>query len=460
MNAKVNVVALGFFLLTAATGCRLIQTAADMPGQAVRVVTPSSREEKVTDPVEVQQILMRVADEFISNTIIGVNQLRRGTNELDIAETLRWKLAFGNAACSIVSGPNAIANLLDMTAFVTEARMAMEEYWQPEVYGPSALTLLDSCRTAEDAIWWIVGTALKPSQQTALREAIESFHKQQATPDGLPVLRTAGLALDVVKSSRLERSERAGSGNILGLLLLDPLSELDPTRREIAETRMFAERALFVAQKLPTLLRWQAELLSVEILEQPGPKQWADSATQIATSVDRLTHVAEQLPLHVAAERQAIFDALEAQEGTLRPLLSDANQVLMAGSQLATNLTVTLTVFDAAMERLGLGTDDDVSEEPGEPFRIQNYGEVAGQLEAAARQLTELLQTFDETISANSRSQLAAQIEPLLLQARTEGNNLVDVLFLRAVLLVFAILLAAVIYRLLTSRIGRSPRGG
>ena len=85
---------------------------------------------------------------------------------------------------------------------------------------------------------------------------------------------------------------------------------------------------------------------------------------------------------------------------------------------------------------------------------------MAGQLEAAARQLTELLQTFDETISANSRTQLAAQIEPLLLQARTEGNNLVDVLFLRAILLVFAILLAAVIYRLLTSRIGRTSRGG
>lgn len=462
MTAKVKVAALGLLLFVVGTGCRLIQSAADMPGQAVRVVTPGSREDKMADPVEIQQILMRVADEFSANMIVGVDQLRRGTNRLEVGESLRLKLAFGNAACLIVSGPNPIANLLDMTAFVTEARMVIEETWQPGIYGPSALTLLDGCRTAEVATWLMTEKVLKPKQVTAFREAIELWHQQQATSEGLPVLRTAGLALDMAERSR---SDRATPSNILGLLLLDPLAGLDPTRREMAEARLFAERALFVAQKLPTLLRWQAELMSFEILEQPSPKQWTRSATQIAASVDRLTHAAEQLPLQVAAEREAIFAALQAQESTLRPLMDDANAMLTAGSQLATNLTTTLTVFDDLMARFGVGEKSDVSTEDvsgksSEPFRIQDYGEVAGRLEAAARQLTELLKTFDETISTDHRTELAAQIEPLLLQVRQEGNNLVDMLFWRSIFLVLAIMAAAVVYRLLTSFIGRaSPKG-
>ena len=457
MTAKVNVAVVGLVLLTAATGCRLIQTAADMPGQAVRAVSPSTREDKTADPVEVQQILMRVADEFASNAASGVDQLRRGTNRLDTAESLRWKLAFGTAACSIASGPSAIANLLDMTAFVTEARMAIEEHWLPQVYGPSALTLLDSCRTAETDVWLITATVLKANQQTALREAIELWHQQQPTPDGLPVLRAAGLVLDVAKSSQ---ADRTSPGNILSVLLLDPLAGLDPTRREIAQARLFAARALFVAQKMPTLLRWQAELLSVETLAQAVPQQWTDSATQIAAAVERITHAVEQLPLQVAAEREAILDALQAQESALRPLMDDAFRTLAAGSQLATNLTVTLTAFDGVMERLGVGDDKEVAETRSEPFNIQNYGETATRLEAAARQLTELLQTFDQTLGANSRSQLATQIEPLLQQARVEGNVLVNILFWRSILLVAAILLAAVIYRLLAARIGRAAPDG
>ena len=52
--------------------------------------------------------------------------------------------------------------------------------------------------------------------------------------------------------------------------------------REIAQTRLFAERALFVAQKMPALLRWQTELLSVNAVEMPAVQQLVTNSTQIA----------------------------------------------------------------------------------------------------------------------------------------------------------------------------------
>jgi len=99
-----------------------------------------------------------------SRMTFGIERLQRGTNALSHAESLRWKLAFNSAVCSIASGPNAVASLLDMTVFVTEARMSLEEYWQPKVFGDSALPMLENCRTAEVEIWKLADRVLKLDQ--------------------------------------------------------------------------------------------------------------------------------------------------------------------------------------------------------------------------------------------------------------------------------------------------------
>ena len=127
----------------------MIQKAADVPGQAVRTVTPTTRTEPVVDLVDVQQDLMRFADEFTSRLVVGIDKLYQGIGPVEQAARLRWKIAFGTATCTIASGPNTVANLLDMTVFVTEARMSLEEHWQPKVFGEAAQPMIDSCRLAE-----------------------------------------------------------------------------------------------------------------------------------------------------------------------------------------------------------------------------------------------------------------------------------------------------------------------
>ncbi len=453
---SIGFAATGLLLVTLVTGCRVIQTAADVPGQAVRTVTPGPKADPPVDAVEVQQNLMRFADEFASRMTIGIDKLRHGNNALDNTESLRWKLSFGTAACAIASGPNAIANLLDMTVYVTETRMAVEEHWQPKVFGESACIMLDSCRAAEADIWRLTDKVLKPEQQSALREAIQVWHRQSSLPENLLIARASGLALQVAKVSRAEPSK---PGSLLSLLMLDPLANLDPARRELAQTRLFAERALFVAQKMPTLLRWQMELLTIEVLDLPAAQQWATNATQIAASADRFTRAAEKLPQQFSAEREEILKALQSQENALIPVLSEARQTLTAGTQMSASLNATLTTFDAVLKRLGVDGIEDTnpSKTNAEPFRIQNYGDTAEKLEAAARQLTEMLQAFDQTLGANSRSQLAAQVGPVVQQAQAGGKDLADYVFAKGVLFVAVVLLAALIY-LLVERMTRAKK--
>ena len=467
-TARVGFAVTSLLLVFLGAGCTVVRKAADVPAEAVRTVRTVSPvgakpAEPAVDPVLVQQTLMRFADEFASGMTIGVDNLRHGTNALSHAECLRWKLAFGTAACTIASGPNAIADLLDMTVFVTETRVALEEYWQPKVFGDSARILVENCRSSEKGIWEVADTVFKPEQQAALREAIQVWHHESCQPENLLVVRAVGLAKQVAQVSQAHTSK---SASLLGLLMLDPLAELDPTRRELAQTRLFAERALFVAQKMPTLLRWQTELLSAETLEQPAVQQWATNATQVAASADRFSRAAERFPQQISDERAEIIKALQAQESALTPVLKEARETLAetretlaAGAQMSATLNTTLTTFDGVLKRLGVGEPDaSGSSTNSEPFRIQDYAETAVKLEGAARQLTELFKTFDQTIGETSRTQLAKQFAPVVQQAQAGGKDLADYVFWKSVLLVAVVLLAAAIYRLLAALMSRAAR--
>ncbi len=366
------------------------------------------------------------------------------------AETLQWKIALGTETCSIASGANPVANLLDMTVFVTVARTAFEEYWQPKVFGASAQPILESCRNAETDIWRIAATMLKPPQQAELRQAIQVWPRQNPHPEDLLAARALGLASQVAKSSA---NSTAAPTSVFNLLNLDPLSGLDPATREIAETRLFAERALFVTQKMPMLLRWQTELLSVNALAQPAVQQLVTNSTQIAASVDRFAAVAEKLPGQFSAERGEILKALESQEKHLTPLVNEVRQTLTAGSQMSASLNTTMTTCDALMQRFGIGETDKVRPPRANtaPFRIQDYGQTAAQFEATARQVTELLLTLDRMLGSTNLSQLSAQVAPAVQQAQTRGKAIVDYAFWKSFLLVVILLFAALTYRFLAT---------
>jgi hypothetical protein len=436
---------LSLLLLSSVTGCGLLRTASKVPAEAVQVVTPARKQAKTMDPVDVQNMLLRFTDEFTAQAIAGIEKLRYGTNEVGAADELQWKIMVTTETTSIASGPNATANLLDMTVFVTVSRIAVEEHWQPHMFGESAAPLLESCRNAEKLIWQLVGNVLKPEQQTELRQAIEQWRRQNPLPTALLATRAVGFAAQVAKANQ---GGAAKPGSVFDLLSLDPLAGLDPAVREITQTRMFAERALFVAQRMPKLLRWQTELLTITALDLPSVQQLITNSTEIASAVDRFANVAEKLPEQLSAEREQILKALDSQEKTLVPLLDNMRQTLTAGTQMSTSLNTTLTTFDALMKRFGVGETNNAGppDTNSAPFNILDYARTAAQLEATARQLTELLDRFDQTIASTNLTQLSTQAE-------SGGKHVVDYAFWRAVLFVVVVLVAFLVYRFVSARI-------
>lgn len=441
--------ALGVLLLAGAvlslgTGCRLVKSTAELPGKAVSTVTPGQKDKAAFSPVEMQQTLLRFADGFSSQMVDAVDDLAHGTNRLTTAEALRIKLAFSTESTVIATGPNAIANLIDMTAFVTVTRMSIEQYWQPKAFGDSVQPMLENCRFAETEIWRIASTALTPQQLAQLREAIETWHRSQPSPAAMLGTRTIELATEI---KRANKEAASSPGNVLGLLMLDPLSGMDPAIREIAQTRLFAERAIYLMQKMPNTLRWQAELVSLNTTDLPAVQQVISNSTEIAGSIERFAAVAEKLPAQVSVEREEILKALQSQE-------KDVASLLNAGTGMSDSLNTTLKTFDALMKRFGVGETNN-SKTPNtnaQPFRIQDYTATAAQLESTSRQLTELMLTLDRTLGSTNLEALSAKVSPAVKEAQAGGRELVDYAFWKGLLLVGIALLAALVYRFLSVR--------
>lgn len=455
MGAASLSIALIVLLADVGAGCSVMKRAGDMPSEIVPAVTPGNKGKAVVDPVEMQGMLLRFADEFAGHLIIGANKLRRGTNGHDAAEILKWKIALGTETYSIVSRPNAVANLLDMTVFVTVTRMALEEYWQPKIFGVSAQLLLETCQNAETQIWQLAGTVLKPEQQTELRQALEVWYRLNPHPENILMATARDFA---ALASQVKKAETAKPASVFSVLKVDPFSGMEPAVREIAQTRLFAERALFITQKMPMLLRWQTELLSINAVEMPAVQQLITNSTQLATSLERFTGVTEGLPKLIRSERGEILEALQSQERNLTPLINEVRQTLASGTQMSASLNTTLATFDALMKRFGIGETNDTSlpKTNAEPFRIQDYTQTAAQLETTARQLTELLVTLDRTIGSTNLAQLSAQVDPVVQRSQAGGKEIADYAFRKALLFLIiacvTVLLTVLVYRFLGTR--------
>jgi hypothetical protein len=316
----------------------------------------------------------------------------------------------------------------------------IETHWKPDVFGETAEPLLDAFRDSETQLWKTIEIMLSPEQRKEFREAIDAWQKDN--PDNKTTLGARAVGFSVQAGSK----GGGKSDSLFNLLRLDPLAGLDPVTLEIAKSRAFAERALYVTQKLPLLLRWQTELLARDAVEIPAVRQMLSSAGQISASADRIAGVAEKLPDRFSKEREELVKVLREQE-------KEVASVLTAGTQMSTSLHTTITAFDGLMKRFGVGEPAAPGAPAAVPFRIQDYTQTAAQLDTTTQHLTELIRTLDQTLATTDLTRLTAQVTPVVQRVETGGKDLVDYAFAKGCLLVGMILLAALIYRFLGPRL-------
>jgi len=439
-------------LAALSAGCSLLTWTAEFPSRTFKMIIPGMDSGPAVDPVELQEELMRSADIFLASVTTAAEKLRRDGAPLSQIDLLTQKISYTTTVMALVTGPNALTNLLDMVVLVTRSRMVVEAYWLPGVYGESARPFLDTCREVETQLWQIATPLLTANQQEELRQTIQTLHQQDSDPPIFLPIQALNFVATVAKVGQKKRSEPT---SVFSLLKLDPLSGLDPATRELAETRLFAERALFIAQRMPDLLRWEMELFTVKTTEMPQMQQLVTNSTQLAAAADRFSQVATQLPTLLRTEREQLLGTLKEQETGLSALAREVQQMLATGGQMADSTILTLKTFQGVLEQLNSGPQ----EPNAEPFRIREYQEAAAQIHATATELVVLLQALDGLAGSPHLAQVSSQFSVLTQHAQTSGREVVDYAFQRALVLVVlgcgAVLATALIYRVLNARLSR-----
>lgn len=437
VHKQVPKVVLLIALTVCVSACNLLKTTLEMPEKGVRTVLSYNQDNVVlSDPVELQSQLLRFADNAIETLNLATSKLQKNDEQTTQRRNLLMRrIAITNDILAVATGANTYADLIDMVILATLNRMNVEDYWMPKIHSESAKPYLLASQDVEKAIWLVAANALKKDQIKELRTAIKNWHKQYPNARSPRDLGSLGFSSEI---AQMNHSSQSGiTSSVFNLLSIDPLAGLDPATRELANTRLFAERGMFLARHMPTLIRWETELLAIQTLEIPQLEKLLDDTAQLSESADRFSQTAERLPGLISTERQQIVEALDAQRPGLISLAAQAEKALDAGKLMSEASTVTLKSFQDVLRQLQASP----SNPDAEPFRINDYTAAAAQINATAQDLVRLLQAFDQTLSPGQLDGLSTRFDALTRQTEASSKELVDytfrqILFLGLILIV------------------------
>lgn len=396
----------------------------------------------------------QAADDFIA---------KASTPEARIAG-VKWKLGQATAAYIDATGPNAALNTLDLVVLATASRMVAEDQGV-EFFGEAALPVVETQRRLETNAWALANRLLKPDQKQELMGMIEAWRRQHPNQRYVTAIRFRELAAAVGKAQQVATPP---PNSVFSLLFLNPLSGLDPTAVAIQETRQLAERAMYYSQRLPSLLDWQVQLLTLQLVNQPETKQILSDTERLTRSTEAFAQVADQLPKLVndqreaainqilaglASERTNLLAGLAAEEQKARALLAETRETLNAGSQMAVSVNTAVQSLDAFVRSVSPATNRPAGSTNSKPFNVLDYGTAAGQVGTAARDLGALLNSVNESTPqlARLRRETTVDAQRVVQHAFWLGLALILILLVGAVL-------AGLVYRVLAAKL-TPPRG-
>ncbi|MGD8370647.1 MAG: hypothetical protein PVF76_01445 [Syntrophobacterales bacterium] len=352
-------------------GCATAPSRSDAPAKEITLTRLEEKEagEPITEQ-EVESAVARFAAEYLDRVGQAMDELKLETTSPRIrAELVALQLDYLQAVVNITIGPEPEINLVDMLVFMTLGRIALEEYFVPQVFGSAGEDLLKTVRELENDIWVSASLVLSKEQQDQLLGLIQEWRERNPNQHY-----TSNIRLTDVASAR---GRYATGGGLLGV---------KEASRAIDEFTLVAQQLVFYLQVLPVLTRMQAELLTYQIVDMP-------EVEQLLANTDRLTATAERYAVmmeELSAEGKNLLQDLGSEEKRLRGLITEVRQTMSEGSELISLANTTVNSMDSLAGRIESGPFAPVLE----GFDIKEYRATTEEATEALRQLNSIVQTM------------------------------------------------------------------
>jgi hypothetical protein len=271
------------------------------PTPSPRASGGDARERKVTatgvDATRLQSQLLALADTTLARlggaTAPGALDKDPGIRRFSLAT----RLTLGTAVIGIVTGPDTVDALLDMVTHTTlVAEGARNEAKGKAADSPQA-RLVKALELNEADAWALAANWADAPTRAALRERILSW----------PGERKSAAEVAYVRLSDLPRggaaSAEAGEGAV---------SSLRAAVQQAEQARMLGERGMFLAQRTPYALRWQAEVLINDTLAMDDMQRLLASVNGLTNTADSAVREMAAMPAQLSKERVAALQDLFA----------------------------------------------------------------------------------------------------------------------------------------------------
>jgi hypothetical protein len=423
-------------------------------------------------PGILQSQACRFADDYVARMAQAADDFAaRSTNASLRISALRWKLSQAMAAYINASGQNPVVNNIDMVVLATASRMVAEKFaprWGTEAYSD---VLIDMHRRLETNAWELLEGVIPDAQKDELRQLIQNWHEQNPDQRNPTTVRFREF---LETTAAVPKKGPGKPTSIFDLLFIDPMAGLDPAARAIEETRQSAERIMYYGQRVPLLLTWQAEFLTLQLADQPAARQLLEDLDRVSKSTEVFATTAEGLPKLVdqqreaaikqifegiAVERTNLISSLSSEEEKIKGLLTEARGTLDAGNRMATSLDGAIKSLDTFIRYVSPPPDTNAPPPPvstnSRPFDILDYGKTATQVGTMALDLQTMINSVNQTLP---------QAGKLGEQAQGNARQVVDHAFKLG--LVFCMVFfagaigAALIYRMLAAKLFNRPPAG
>jgi methyl-accepting chemotaxis protein len=412
-----------------------------------RMFRDRAAEERAAALLQLQLAVMRFADEYAARVTERVVVFQQSTSDPgDRLAAQSWLVSQATSAFTIAAGPNPELNAIDMLVFATLSRMVIEDRWVGEFYGARAEGLLAAHKSLEKRAWSHATALLSEAQTDELRNSIEVWHRENPIGRVVPFVHLEDFAF----ATSGARTGTASSTSIFSFLGIDPLSNLDPAVREIAQSRQLAERAVYYGQRAPKLISMEAQRLAFELAMTPESVGLLQGVGRIGSAAQTASDLAADLPRLVAEERAALIEqltsVLDERQGQLQALAVELRSTLEAGGTTSDSVRETIAALDVLIARFERPPSS-TGRAPARPFDVTEYTEALRQLGDTAQQLQVLLAQADGKAPALTQASH---------RAAERLSSLVDQVYWRLVqlvlVLVAAVVLGALGYRAVVRR--------
>ena len=405
------------------------------------------RSEQLT-PIELQSKLMSFGDRFA--TIMDESYLK--FDALNPTQEARLKVRTVTmfsitAALTIAAEPNPDVALLDLIILTKLGRMTYEKHWR-KVFGKQVDEIIIGLKILEKDILQIAKTVMTGEQLSELDSLILKWRQDHPKHHGFTYIR-----FDNFSGSR----HHSDLNEVLkSRSLLAPVKD---ATRQIEEARLLAERAMYLATRIPLLSGRLIDTWLSDWFVNPEVKEFIADFHLVSKSSGLLGDTAEKLPEliqkertlaidqfmdRVAEERKATLQALISEEKRLGGLLSELRQTITESNEL-------ISSADILAKRLGF--------DPNTPheMRIESYRKTIAEATVAIQQLQMLVETTVNLIQTPNLENLFPYLKSSFDLAEEEGEQLVDHAFRQAIYLIFiwmaVYIIGKLILRLLTEKL-------